>query len=164
MSADTRFDIAGKRILLVGAGGAARGAMGALLEQNPAALVVANRSDARAIELAALFATAQGKSPSAASFDDLADERFDIVINATAASLAGEAPRLPAGLYADDALAYDMMYAKQDTPFMRIARAQSARVSDGLGMLVEQAAESFFVWRALRPATRPVLASLRRCL
>lgn len=154
--------IAAKRVLLLGAGGAARGALGPLLDQKPASLVIANRTETRAGELAAQFANAGDIA--AASFAALPGRLFDIVINATAASLAGEAPPLPEGLYAGDALAYDMMYAKDDTPFMALARAQGAQVADGLGMLVEQAAEAFFVWRGVRPATRAVLESLRRAL
>ena len=152
--------ISGRRVLLLGAGGAARGALGPLQEQQPAHIVIANRSEARANQLAAAFATSGALS--AAGFAALAGRQFDIVINATAASLSGEVPPLPTGLYAAHALAYDMMYAKSDTPFMAVARAQGARVADGLGMLVEQAAESFFVWRGVRPATGPVLEDLRR--
>jgi len=152
--------IAGRRVLLVGAGGAARGALGPLLAQNPVCLVIANRTETRAGELAAQFAAAGAVA--ALSFAALPGRQFDLVINATAASLAGEAPPLPGGLYAAAALAYDMMYAKHDTPFMALARAQGAQVADGLGMLVEQAAESFLVWRGVRPATGPVLESLRR--
>ena len=159
-----KLAIANKRLLLLGAGGAARGAIGPLLEQKPAALVIANRTEARACKLIAEFT---GKTPgklASAAFSSLSGERFDIVINATAASLAGEVPQLPEGLFAANTVAYDMMYAKGDTPFMAVARAQGARVADGLGMLVEQAAESFFLWRGLRPATAPVLEALRRAL
>jgi len=154
--------VAGRRVLLVGAGGAARGALGPLLDQNPASLVIANRTEMRAAELAVHFASAAAGALAALSFAALSGRQFDIVINATAASLAGEAPPLPGGLYAAAALAYDMMYAKHDTPFMALARAQGAQVADGLGMLVEQAAESFFVWRGVRPATGTVLEALRR--
>jgi shikimate dehydrogenase len=92
-------------------------------------------------------------------------ESFDLVINATSASLSGQALALPAGLYAPGALAYDMMYGKGDTPFMTQARDQGAAIcSDGLGMLVEQAAEAFFVWRHVRPATQIVLSDLRRLI
>jgi shikimate dehydrogenase len=150
----------GKRILLLGAGGAARGALAPLLAEQPASLFIANRTEARARELAAMAAVPVG----AAGFESLGGHCFDIVINATSASLAGAALPAPAGLYAADALAYDMMYGKGDTPFMAGARALGARVADGLGMLVEQAAESFFVWRGVRPATGPVLESLRRAL
>ena len=151
--------IAGKRVLMVGAGGASRGALGPLLDQKPAAVVIANRTEARAAQLAAHFASEAAIA--AVSFADLSGRHFDIVINATAASLAGVAPALPPGIYADGALAYDMMYSNSDTPFMAQARAQGARVADGLGMLVEQAAEAFLLWRGVRPATSAVLETLR---
>lgn len=154
--------IAGKRVLLVGAGGAARGALGPLLDQKPATLIIANRTKTRAGKLAAQFATTAAAIVVAASFSALSGRHFDVVINATAASLAGETPPLPAGLYAAGALAYDMMYSEDDTHFMAEARAQGAQVADGLGMLVEQAAESFFLWRGVRPATRNVLECMRR--
>ena len=98
----------------------------------------------------------------ACGFGDLAGERFDLVINATSASLADQAPALPAGLYGPAALAYDMMYGRGETPFLAQARADgAARRVDGLGMLVEQAAESFLLWRGLRPATAALLSALR---
>jgi len=150
--------LAGARILLVGAGGAARGVTPSLLEAKPASLTVANRTVPRAEELARAF----GAPLVARSFAALAGEQFDVIVNATSASLAGEAPALPAGLYALGATAYDMMYGKGETPFLASARAQgAARLADGLGMLVEQAAESFFIWRGVRPDTAPVLALLR---
>ncbi len=103
--------------------------------------------------------------PRGCGLAELAGQRFDVVINATSASLSDAAPDLPAGLYAPGSLAYDMMYGKGDTPFLRSARAQgAAHLSDGLGMLVEQAAESFTLWRGVRPATAPVLALLRASL
>jgi shikimate dehydrogenase len=156
--------IAGKRILLVGAGGAARGVLGPLLDEKPATVDIANRSAARAAELAAHFAGVAADRLALASFAALSGRRFDIVINATAASLAGVALDLPEGIYAEGALAYDLMYGSGDTPFMAQARAQGARVADGLGMLVEQAAEAFLLWRGVRPATAPVLQALRRAL
>jgi len=98
-------------------------------------------------------------------FAELAGQRFDVIINATSASLSDAAPDLPVGLYAPGSLAYDMMYGRGDTPFLRAARAQgAARLCDGLGMLVEQAAESFQLWRGVRPETAPVLAQLRASL
>ncbi|MBW7902048.1 MAG: shikimate dehydrogenase [Rhodocyclaceae bacterium] len=152
--------LAGRRILLLGAGGAARGALGPLLERRPAALVVANRTAARADELARHFA-ALGPVRGG-GFAELAGEAFDLVVNATSASLAGEAPPLPDGVFAPGALAYDMMYGKGDTAFLALARRLgAARLADGLGMLVEQAAEAFHVWRGVRPETAPVLAALR---
>lgn len=157
------WSLSGRRILLLGAGGAARGALLPLLMERPAALVIANRTESRAVELADRFRTqAKDTLLHACSFDALAGASFDVVINATAASLAAQSPALPDGLYAPGALAYDMMYGKDETPFMRAARsAGAAVVADGLGMLVEQAAESFFLWRGVRPHTRAVLATLR---
>lgn len=157
------WSLSGRRILLLGAGGAARGALLPLLMERPAALVIANRTESRAVELADRFrAQANDTLLYACSFEALAGASFDVVINATAASLAAQSPALPDGLYAPGALAYDMMYGKDETPFMRAARsAGAAVVADGLGMLVEQAAESFYLWRGVRPQTRAVLTSLR---
>ncbi|MES2368426.1 MAG: shikimate dehydrogenase [Pseudomonadota bacterium] len=147
--------IVGKRVLLLGAGGAARGVIEPLLDQQPAALVIANRTVSRAEELAELF----GRDVRACSFD-AADTPFDLVINATAASLAGDLPPLSPRVFTPDTLAYDMMYGR-DTPFLDFARTHGARTADGLGMLVEQAAEAFYLWRGVRPDTAPVIASLR---
>jgi shikimate dehydrogenase len=144
----------GKRILLLGAGGAARGVLRPLLEGRPGSLVIANRTAAKATGLAEQFGCAGG------GFDALRDQAFDLVVNATSASLAGDAPPLPESVFAPGALAYDMMYGRE-TPFMQAARAAGAHVADGLGMLVEQAAEAFFVWRGVRPETGPVIAMLR---
>lgn len=155
--------LAGKRILLLGAGGAARGVLLPLLEQKPASLTIANRTVEKARALQSEFAPSAGACPvDALGFGELAGRQFDLVINATAASLADEAPALPQGIYAPGSLAYDMVYGKGLTPFLRAAQAQGAgRLADGLGMLVEQAAESFFLWRGVRPATAPVLAGMR---
>ena len=164
LSANLDFALAGRRILLLGAGGATRGALLPLLDSRPARLTIANRTVAKAEALAALFAARAGDCVlDACGFDALAGRRFDLVINATAASLADELPPLPPGLYAEGALAYDMMYGRDPTRFMRAALADSAaRAADGLGMLVEQAAESFTLWRGVRPDSGPVLAALRR--
>lgn len=149
-----------RRILLLGAGGAARGALGPLLDARPAALVIANRTASKALALASRFA-ALGPVLGC-SYPALAGQSFDLVINATSASLGGELPPLPPGIFASDSLAYDMMYCKDDTPFMAFARQQgAARVADGLGMLIEQAAEAFFVWRGIRPDSAPLMAQLR---
>ncbi len=147
--------LTGRRILLLGAGGAARGVIEPLLDQQPAALVIANRTVGRAQELAALF----DRGIHACGFDGV-DTPFDVVINATAASLAGELPPLSPQIFTPDTLAYDMMYGR-DTPFLAFARAHGAATADGLGMLVEQAAEAFHLWRGVRPNTAPVIASLR---
>lgn len=152
--------INGKRVLLLGAGGAARGALGPLLDARPATLVIANRTAAKAVELARSFAE---HGPVAASaYSELAGQSFDLVINATSASLGGELPPLPLGVFAPGSLAYDMMYAKDGTPFLDFARQHGAAyLSDGLGMLVEQAAEAFFIWRGVRPDSAQVMQLLR---
>lgn len=151
--------IAGKRVLLIGAGGAARGVILPLLEQQPREVVIANRTAATAAALAAAFSS-HGVPVTAREFGAL-EGRFDIVINATSASLAGALPPLPPHLFDAATLALDMMYGAEPTPFMRFARDHGATARDGLGMLVEQAAEAFFVWRGVRPETGAVLASLR---
>ena len=152
--------LAGKNILLLGAGGAARGVLGPLLEQKPAHLTIANRTVPKAKELAEIFA-ALGEVEGV-GYETLAGRRFDCVINATAASLRDEVPPLPDDLFAPGALAYDLMYSDALTAFLRWAEAHGAgKLADGLGMLVEQAAESFFIWRGVRPDTAPVIAALR---
>ncbi|TCS71319.1 shikimate dehydrogenase [Sulfuritortus calidifontis] len=152
------LDLAGRRILLLGAGGAARGVILPLLGAMPASLFIANRTADKALDLARRLAAAGPVE--GGGFDALPGRQFDLVINATAASLAGELPPLPNDVFAPGALAYDMMYG-QDTPFLAFARARGARVADGLGMLVEQAAEAFYLWRGVRPETAPVIALLR---
>ena len=153
------FAPSGQRILLMGAGGAARGVVEPLIQQRPAQLVLANRTLDKAQRLARSFNGAL----EAASYASLAGRQFDLVINATSASLAGELPPLPPDVFARGALAYDMMYGRGDTPFLVFARgAGAALLADGLGMLVEQAAESFFIWRGLRPDGAPVLKQLRQ--
>jgi shikimate dehydrogenase len=151
---DLGDELAGRHVLLMGAGGAAQGVVGALLEAGVATLTIANRTEPKASELAARF---QGV---AASGYAALEPRFDLLINATSAGLADEAPALPPKVLARATLAYDLVYGR-DTPFLAAARAAGVRASDGLGMLVEQAAESFFVWRGVRPDTRPVLRELR---
>jgi len=148
------FPLRGKSILVLGAGGAAQGVIGALLEAGAVRLVIANRTVSRATELAGRFPGVVG-----CGFDALAGD-FDLIVNATSAGLTDDALLVPPGLFDPNVLAYDMVYGRE-TPFLAAARKAGARVSDGLGMLVEQAAESFFVWRGVRPETRPVLAKLR---
>ncbi len=158
-----RLPLRGKRILLMGAGGASYGVVGPLLEEAPSALVVANRTVSKATVLVKRFAPIAARCALASSSYAALQKRgasFDVVINATSAGLSGEMPELPDGIFAGGALAYDMVYGRT-TPFMTFARAQGATVADGLGMLVEQAAESFFIWRQVRPQTAPVLALLR---
>ncbi len=155
--------LAGRRILLLGAGGAARGVIAPLLACQPTALFIANRTADKAEALARAFADIVAVD--AGNYAKTAGRSFDVIINATSASLAGEALPLPPGLFAPGSLAYDMMYGKGETPFMGLARAQGAAcVADGLGMLVEQAAEAFALWRGVRPDSLPVLAALRRQL
>ena len=155
LAGNLALDPRGKRLLLMGAGGAAQGVLGALLGAGVSQLVIANRTAARAEALAARFPGVRG-----CGYDALAPG-FDIVVNATSAGLSGAAPALPQAILGPGVLAYDMVYGR-DTPFLAAARAAGARACDGLGMLVEQAAESFFVWRGVRPATAPVLERLRR--
>ena len=154
-----KFGIAGRRVLLLGAGGAARGVILSLLSEAPAALTIANRTVARAEELASRFASAGNVK--GLGFNDLRNREFDLIINATSASLRDELPAIPGNVFAKHALAYDMMYGKNTMPFLALAKGVEARTADGLGMLVEQAAESFFIWRGVRPATAPVLEQLR---
>ncbi|MBI5784608.1 MAG: shikimate dehydrogenase [Rhodocyclales bacterium] len=147
--------VAGKRVLLLGAGGAAHGVILPLLAERPATLTIANRTADKALALARSFAGCAG-----CGLEALAGREFDLVINATSVGLSGgESPRLTFS-YAPGALAYDMVYGK-DTDFLRQAAAAGARTADGLGMLVEQAAEAFLVWRGTRPDTTRVLAELR---
>ncbi len=148
------LQLLGKSVLLMGAGGAAQGVAGSLADAKVARLVIANRTFSKAAELATRF-----KPAVAVRYAEL-EGAFDIVINATSASLAGDALAVPPSVIGKDTLAYDMVYGR-DTAFLQAARRAGARCSDGLGMLVEQAAESFFIWRGVRPATRAVLASLR---
>ena len=160
IESNLRLILAGKRILLLGAGGAARGVIAPLLAGHPASLFIANRNVDKAEALARQFA--DNVTVDAGNFAKISGLRFDIVINATSASLAGSSLPLPAGIYAPGSLAYDMMYGKGETSFLAQARQQGAgRLADGLGMLVEQAAEAFLVWRGVRPETAPVLAELR---
>lgn len=146
----------GARVLLLGAGGAARGVVAPLLEAGIASLRIANRTASRALALAQGQPRTRG-----GGYEELGGEAFDIVVNATAAGMSGGMPPLPEGVFAPDALGYDMVYGRA-TPFLDFACAAGARASDGTGMLVEQAAESFFLWRGVRPDTAPVLAALRK--
>ncbi len=148
-----------KKILVVGAGGAVRGILGPLIEQSPGTLVLANRTVARAVELAKIFSAIGPVEP--CGLTELQDQHFDIVINGTAASLSGDVPPLPDTIFSKDALAYDLMYASQPTAFIQWAKIHgAARVSDGLGMLVEQAAESFALWLNEKPDTEVVIKAL----
>jgi shikimate dehydrogenase len=154
--------IAAREVLVLGAGGAARGILQPLLRETPRRVVIVNRTPSRATELAAAFAGMGSLSalPPAA----VAGQRFDVVINATSIGLGSEVPRAlwPPGLFAPGALAYDLVYANTTTPFLAWASEQgAAKTADGLGMLIEQAAESFALWRGVRPDTAPVFALMR---
>jgi shikimate dehydrogenase len=148
--------MAGRRVLLLGAGGAARGALLPFLEQKPALLVVMNRTVTKATALGQQFG-GYGKLATG-GYADFPGEAFDIVVNATSASLRGELPPVPASAFSADCLAYDLVYGKGETPFLNVARqAGAGKLADGIGMLVEQAAEAFVWWRGVRPATRPLI-------
>ena len=153
------FKLMFKDALLLGAGGAAAGVIWPLFNAG-VGVVIANRTVEKAQDIAAEFEGAG--TVFAKRYDELAGRKFDLVINATSSSLSDALPPLPDGLFKPGALAYDMMYGR-DTPFLQFARAQGAAlISDGLGMLVEQAAEAFFKWREVRPDTAPILAQLRQ--
>lgn len=152
--------LSNKRILVIGAGGAARGILGPLLEQQPELVVIANRTEERAVALAEQFSSL-GKIQ-ACGFAKLKDQQFDLILNATAAGLHGQIPPLPNGLIAPGGVCYDLMYGEKAVPFLEWGRVQGAETAvDGLGMLVEQAAEAFWLWRGVRPSTAPVIARLR---
>lgn len=155
--------LSGKRILILGAGGAVQGVLLPIIEQRPASITIANRTASKAQTLANTFAQLAGNCEITGNgFDSLVNQQFDIVINGTAASLQGEVPPLPDNLLANNAICYDMMYANQPTAFVLWGQQHGARKSiDGLGMLVEQAAESFFIWRGVRPDTASVIQTLR---
>lgn len=149
-----------KRILVMGAGGAARGIILPLLQEEPSLLAIANRTLVKAEALQQQFTT--NGNIVAGEFMSFADEHFDLIINATSASLQDALPELPSKIFIRAALAYDIMYGRESTPFLRFAQQSGARhVTDGIGMLVEQAAESFFSWRGIRPQTEPVIAMLK---
>ncbi len=155
----------GQRILVMGAGGAVQGVLGPVLDCGPARVVVANRTVDKAQRLVEFLLAhpAYASMPIGSSgYEALTGTAFDIVINGTSSCLNDAVPALPPGVFAPHSLAYDMMYGKGLTPFLTLAIQQGAGVvADGLGMLVEQAAESFLIWRGLRPATAPVIAMLK---
>jgi shikimate dehydrogenase len=152
-------NLTGKRILILGAGGAVRGVLQPLLEEKPAEIVIANRTVSKAELLASDFA--ELGNVSACGFSDV-EGSFGIIINGTSASLAGELPPIPESAVSHATVCYDMMYSSKTTVFNAWAeKLGAARTIDGLGMLVEQAAEAFFVWRGVRPQTARVMKDLR---
>jgi shikimate dehydrogenase len=154
------YALAGRRILLLGAGGAARGVLQPVLAEQPAQLVIANRTAGKAAELALRFGDLGPVT--GCGFAELAGRSFDLIVNATAAGLNGAVPPLPEGVLAADGWCYDLTYGREPTAFVRWGWEQgAARSLEGLGMLVEQAAEAFYLWRAVWPETQPVIAALR---
>lgn len=152
--------LTGSRVLVLGAGGAVRGVLAPLLAEGPAAVLIANRTAERAVALARELADLGPLS--GGGYDALAGRRFDLIINGTSASLAGELPPLPPACLDEGAWCYDMAYGDGPTPFQAWARRNHAvKALDGLGMLVEQAAEAFYLWRGKRPRTGPVIEALR---
>jgi shikimate dehydrogenase len=159
VQARMKFKLEDAAVLILGAGGGVRGLIGAVLEEKARWIAVANRTHGRAQELADEFGV------EALSFDEVPAEHFDIVINGTPTGLHAQAPNIDPETFDDCTLAYDLVYDPRPTPFMELAKRGGARhVSDGLGMLIEQAAESFLMWREVRPDTRPVYKELRRLL
>lgn len=163
MVANLGWRIQGQRVLIVGAGGAVRGVLEPLMRELPASVHIVNRTIERAETLAREFGVL-GKL-TAGGYEELADRQFDLVINANSAGLSGEAPVLSAGILSERCCCYDLLYGAEPTSFMRWAAQNAAwAVSDGLGMLVEQAAEAFYVWHRQRPETQPVIQQLRGVL
>ncbi len=149
----------GKKILIIGAGGAVRGVLQPILNEVPAAVVVCNRTKSKADKLVAIFSGIGNVN--SLGFDQIS-ETFDVVINGTSASLGGELPGIRPNIFCSSTVVYDMMYAKQETVFNTWARKNGANaIYDGLGMLVEQAAEAFYIWRGIRPKTEEVIQLLR---
>lgn len=162
LSVNNQVQLEGKRVLLIGAGGAVRGVLQPLLNQNPEAVIIANRTYSKAETLAKEFSVLGNIS--ACEFDALSGE-FDVIINGTSASLNGELPPIPESCIGQSSSVYDMMYSKELTPFLSWAQTLGAsKVIDGLGMLVEQAAVSFDLWRGVHPDSASVLAELKNQL
>jgi shikimate dehydrogenase len=155
------LELAEKRVLILGAGGAVRGVLGPLMEREPREVVIANRTPERARRLATEFAD-MGQV-SGCGFSAVRGPPYDLIINATSASLQGEMPAMPVGLVGEESICYDMAYGRGHTSFTLWAKSlHAARTTKGWGMLVEQAAESFLLWRGIRPETQPVLEALAR--
>ena len=161
ISGNHQGQLVGKTVLLIGAGGAARGVLPSLLAEHPKRITIVNRTLAKAQNLVRLFATQTVLT--AAGYEDLVGTSFDVIINATSAGLKGELPPLPGSIVSTDTWCYDMVYGRGDTVFQAWARqCGAARSLDGVGMLVEQAAQSFYLWRGAKPDTAPVIAALRK--
>jgi shikimate dehydrogenase len=157
------WQIKGKKVLVLGAGGAVRGVLGPLLDLLPQHVVIANRTIEKALQLSKGFA--ERGYLLGCGFDMLPGQQFDLVINGTSASLSGDLPPLPSDLLTEQANCYDMMYGAEPTVFLQWGQQHGARaVADGLGMLVEQAAEAFYLWRGVRPETKSVIADLRQAV
>lgn len=155
-----KISIKNKRILILGAGGAVRGVIESILNIKPAHLIIANRTVKKALTLKNIFSDLG--SIDGCGFDELNNEKFDLIINGTSASLSGELPPLPDNILNKQSTVYDMMYSKEATPFMRWGQQQGAiQCLDGVGMLVEQAAESFYIWRGVKPKTADIINHLR---
>ncbi|PPC80498.1 MAG: shikimate dehydrogenase [Methylotenera sp.] len=160
-----KFDLRNKKVLVLGSGGATFGVLQPLAEANPALVVIANRTFTKAEEAARrLIEIVQASRSNVLSmakrFEELDGMQFDLIINSTSAGLTDSVLPIPDSIFAQGCLAYDMMYGRE-TPFMAQARRNGAQVADGLGMLVEQAAEAFYLWRGVRPDTQPVMEKLR---
>jgi shikimate dehydrogenase len=161
LTVNLELPLKNRRVLLLGAGGASRGVIGPLLEHSPSRLVIANRTPEKAIRLAEEFGDLGPIN--GCGFSELGTEPFDLILNATAASLTGELPDLPENILRRGGCCYDLAYGMKPTPFVRWGLDAGAAVSvDGIGMLIEQAAEAFFIWRGIRPETRPVIDILNR--
>ena len=163
MVANLGWVVQGLRVLIIGAGGAVRGVLEPLMRERPREMLIVNRTAGRAEQLAREFADLG--TLAGGGYELIGERQFDLVINASSAGLSGEMPGLPASLLTERSCCYDMVYGAEPTPFMRWAAHHAAwAVSDGLGMLVEQAAQSFFIWRHVRPETRPVINQVREAM
>lgn len=163
LAANLGWAVQGLRVLIIGAGGAVRGVLEPLLRESPQELLIVNRTGGRATQLAVEFADVGPLEGGA--YDLIGARQFDLVINATSAGLSGAMPELPGSLLTERSCCYDLVYGTEPTPFMRWSAFHAAwAVADGLGMLVEQAAESFYIWRGVRPETGPVITELRQIM
>ena len=156
LTVNHQIELKNRRILILGAGGATRGIISPIMQQNPSQLVIANRTVAKAVSLAEEFKSL-GNNISGGGFADLAGQQFDVILNATSASLSGDLPPLPENILAKNGCCYDLAYSNEPTAFVNWGKQQNALKSvDGVGMLIEQAAEAFYIWRGVRPQTQPM--------